>query len=233
MQGKDGYKNLYIIELLLFIGWCVIVLAFADYEKARFYFWGGFGFGFLDFVIAGLSLFLIKRRINRNVAEISYIPVYYTTIFLLVSIIINTYFIFRIAGKFNIILVALNLVILVSFIAIRLNTEGYVERVDEQTKYSAEKLRPVTSISSQLAIILSATTDSDIKKRLLKLKEMVDYSSNVSQGFSENTQNLFLLQLNQLQSLILEHKDNDEINKKIQEATLTWETRNSVISTIK
>ena len=151
----------------------------------------------------------------------------------MVAIIINTYFVFRVTGKFNVILVVLNSVLLVAFIAIRLYTDSFVARVDEQTRQSAEKLRPIASISSQLATILSITTDTDIKKQLLKLKEMVEYSSNVSQKFLDNSQNLFLFQLNQIQSLIVEHKDKDEINKKIQEATTTWKTRNGVASAIK
>lgn len=233
MKGKGGINRLYIIEFLLFIGWCAVVLVFADYERAGFYFWGGFGFGLLSFIVTGASLLLIRTRNNRNTTEISYIPVYYTAVYLLVSIIINTYFVLRITGKFNIVLVILNLMILVAFIAIRLYTDDFVARVDEQTRHSVEKIRPITSISSQLAILLSVTTDSDIKKLVFGLKEMVDYSSNVSQGFSENSQNLFLLQLNQIQSLIVEHKDKDDISKKIQEATVTWKTRNSVVSTIK
>lgn len=233
MQEKDGIKKLSIIELLIFIGWCVVVLVFADYDRAGFYFWGGFGFGFLSFIVAGASLFLIKKRNNRNTTEINFIPVYYTDAYLFVSIIINTYFVFRVTGKYNVILVVLNLVLLVAFINIRLYTDGFAARVDEQTRQSAEKLRPIASISSQLATILSITTDTDIKKQLLKLKEMIEYSSNVSQEFLDNSQNLFLFQLNQIQSLIVEHKDKDEINKKIQEAAVTWKTRNSVASTIK
>ncbi|WP_029504924.1 hypothetical protein [Lachnoclostridium phytofermentans] len=232
MHRKNGIEKLSIIELLTFISWCVIVLVFADYDRAGFYFWGGFGFGFISYVVAGVSLLLIKKNNNRNTTEISYIPVYYTAVYLLVSVIINTYFVFRVTGKLNVVLVVLNLVIFVAFISIRLYTDGFVARVDVQTRHSADKIRPITSISSQLAIMLSVTTDSDIKKQLLKLKEIVDYSSNVSQEFSENSQKLFLLQLNQIQSLIVEHKDKDEINKKIQEATATWKTRNSVVSTI-
>lgn len=232
MHRKNGIEKLSIIELLTFISWCVIVLVFADYDRAGFYFWGGFGFGFISYVVAGVSLLLIKKNNSRNTTEISYIPVYYTAVYLLVSVIINTYFVFRVTGKLNVVLVVLNLVIFVAFISIRLYTDGFVARVDVQTRHSADKLRPITSISSQLAIMLSVTTDSDIKKQLLKLKEIVDYSSNVSQEFSENSQKLFLLQLNQIQSLIVEHKDKDEINKKIQEATATWKTRNSVVSTI-
>lgn len=233
MKGNDGIKKISMIELLLFISWCVVVLVFADYDRAGFYFWGGFGFGFLSFIVAGVSLLRIKTNNNRNTTEISYIPVYYTALYLIVAVIINTYFIFRVEGKRNVILVVTNLVLLVAFIAVRLYSEDLVSRVDEQTIHSAEKIRPITSISSQLATILCVTTDPDIKQQVLKLKETVDYSSNVSQGFSENSQNLFLLQLNQIESLIVEHKDKDVISKKIQEATVIWKTRNSVASTIK
>ena len=109
-------------------------------------------------------------------------------------------------GKYNIILVSLNLVVLSIFISIRLYTGDYIARVDMQTRHSVEKIRPMSSVSTHLATLLSLTTDSDIKRQLHSLKEMVDYSSNVSQSFQENLQNQFLLQLNQIQSLIVEHK---------------------------
>ncbi len=233
MQRNNNIKKLSIIELLLFISWCVVVLVFADYDRAGFYYWGGFCFGLISFVVAGASLLLIKATNNSSTAEINYIPVYYTSIYLFVSIVINTYFIFRATGKYNIILVVLNLLVLITFIALRLYSGDYIKRVDKQTRHSAEKIRPMSSTSAQLAALLSLTTDSDIKKPLHKLKEMVDYSSNVSQSFLENSQNQFLLQLNQIQSLIVEHKSNDEIISKIHEATVTWKTRNSMASTIK
>lgn len=192
MQGKDSIKKSSIIELLLFIGWCLVVLVFADYDRAGFYFWGGFCFGVISFVVAGVSLLLIKITNNKNTTEINYIPVYYTSVYLLVSLIINTLFVFLVTGKYNIILVVLNLVVLVAFISIRLYTSDYITRVDRQTRYSADKISPISSISTQLATLLSITTDSDIKKQLHKLREMVDYSSNVSQAFLENSQNLFL-----------------------------------------
>jgi hypothetical protein len=119
-------------------------------------------------------------------------------------------------------LVVLNFILLIAFIPIRLYTDDYVTHVDKQTRHSAEKIKPITTISSHLATMLSVTTDPDIKNQLLKLKEIVDYSSNISQGFLDDSQNYFLLQLNQIHSLIIEHKDKDEINKKIQEATVTW-----------
>lgn len=233
MKGNDGIKKIFIIQLLLFISWCVVVLVFADYDRAAFYFWGGFGFGFLSFIVAGVSLLRIKTNNNRNTTEISHIPVYYTALYLMVTVIINTYFVFRVEGKFNIILVVTNFVLLVAFIAIRLYSDDLLSRVNEQTKHSAEKLIPITSISSQLATILCVTTDPDIKKQVLELKETVDYSSNISQEFSEKSQNLFLLQLNRIESLIVEHKDKDIISKNIQEAMVVWKTRNSVASTIK
>lgn len=233
MKGNDGIKKISIIEFLIFISWCVVVLAFADYDRAGFYFWGGFGFGFLSFVVVGVSLFRITTNNNRNTTEISCIPVYYTALYLVLTIIINTYFAFRVKGNFNVILVVLNLVLLVAFITLRIYSDDLIARVDKQTIHTAEKIKPITSISFQLASMLSVATDSDIKQQLLKLKETVDYSSNVSQGFSENSQNIFLLQLNQIESLIVEHADKDVISKKIQEATVAWNTRNSVVSTIK
>jgi hypothetical protein len=233
MKESDVIKKLSIIELLLFISWCVVVLVFADYDRAGFYFWGGFGFGVLSFIVAGVSLLYVKIKNNRNTTEINYIPVYYTALYLIVTVIIDTCFAFRVAGTNNVILVIINLALLVAFIALRIFSDDLVSRVDKQTIYSEEKIRPITSISSQLAAIVCVSTDPEIKQQVLKLKEMVDYSSNVSQEFSENLQNLFQLKLNQIESLIVEHKDKDMISKEIEEATIVWKTRNSVVSTIK
>lgn len=233
MLVKDRYKNIILIELLLFIGWCIVALVYADYDRAGFYFWGGFSFGFISFIVAGVSLLLIKKTNSRNATEITYIPVYYTAVYLLVSIIINTYFVFRVSGKSNLVLVVLNLLVLISFIAIRNYADDYLDRIEKQSNSSIEKLSPFTTISAHLSTILSITTDDDLKKQLLKLKEIVDYSSNVSQGFLENSQNNFLSQLNRIEGLIIEHQDKEEIGKLIQEATITWNTRNSIASTIK
>lgn len=233
MRGNDGIKKIFIIEILLFICWCLIVLMFTNYDKVGFYFWGGFGFGVLSFLVAGVSLLLIKTKHNRSTTEINYVPIYLTLVYLSVSIVINTYFTFRKAGNFNILLVIFNSVILVLFIGIRLYTDGYVARVDEQTRHSAQKIGQITSISSKLSILLCATTDPDIKKELLKVKEIVDYSSNVSQEFTENSQNLFLLLLNQIESMIYEDREKNEIIKSIEEAAVTWSKRNSVVSIIK
>ncbi len=233
MKGNDGIKKIFIIELLLFISWCVVVLVFADYDRAGFYFWGGIGFGFLSYIVSAASLFFIKINNNRSTTEINYIPVYYTALYLIGTVIINTYFVFRTEGKFNVILVVTNLALLIAFVALRLYTDDLVSRVNQQTLHSAEKIRPITLISAQMATLLSIATDPDIKQQVLKLKETVDFSSNVSQGFTEESQNLFLLQLKQIEGSIAKHENKDVIGKRIQDATVVWNTRNSVASTIK
>ncbi len=233
MQKNNNIKKIMLIEILMFLAWCAVILIFADYDKAGFYFWGGFSFGILSFIIVAISLYLTDIKANRNTTEISYIPVYFTIIYLFFSLVINTYFIFRLSGKFNVVLMSLNGFILVLFTAVRLFTDQYVSRVEYQTSHITEKIRPISAISSQLASILSLTTNSNTKRELHILKETVDYSSNISQKFSEDLQKEFELQLNQIQTMIIENKDQDEINKKIQEATQTWKYRNSVVSSIK
>lgn len=233
MKVNDSIRKIFIIELLLFIGWCVVVLAFADYDRAAFYFWGGFGFGVFAFIVAAISFLYTNIISNRNTTEINYIPVYITSVYLIAAIIVNTYFAFREKGKLNVILVSVNLLLFIVFIGLRLYTDDYQIRVDKQTVHSATKIKPITTISAKLGILVSMATDADVKKQLLKLKETVDYSSNVSQGFSEESENLFLLQLNQIETMISEKQDKELISKKIQESMVVWKSRNNVVSTIK
>lgn len=233
MLENKTIKKILCIELLVLLCWSVIVLVFTEYDKAGFYFWGGFCFGIISFVIAGISLLLISPHDNPSLAEINYISLFCTIAYLTSSIVVNTYFVVRCSGKFNIILAVFNAAILILFVGIRLYTDKPKERVNQQTLHSIRKVRQSTLISSKLATLLCITSDLDIKERLIKAKELVEYSPNVSQDFSEELENLFLLHLNQIESMICENKDREEIVRKIESAIMVWNQRNSVISTMK
>lgn len=233
MLKNDDIKKIFIIEILAFFSWFVICVAFSDIQDGGFYLWGGLIFGVISFVLAGVSLYLVEINSNRNTTEINYIPIYYTILFQIVTIIINTYFIFRGNGNLNVIVVVLNSVAIILFISLRLFTEQYVQRVDEQTIYSSKKIASFTAISVKLSTLISIEKDNEIKKKLLEVKELVDYSSNVSQPFSDQQQNLFLLQLNQIEAMILENREKKDVLNKIEEAVIIWNTRNSTVSAIR
>lgn len=230
MQQNKNINRIAMITLSILVGWCLVIAIFTNYDRIGFYFWGGLSFGFLSFIVAEVSFVLTKTKNSRDTTEINYIPIYYTCAYLVISVILNTYFVFRLSGKFNLLVVASNLVILIIFVSIRLFTNDYVERVGDQTKYSVDKVSPITNISTQLAVLLSITVDTEIKKQLLTLKQLVDYSSNVSQNIAQNSENLFLLQLEQIHNMLIENRDKAEINNKIKEATITWKTRNNVVA---
>ena len=106
-------------------------------------------------------------------------------------------------------------------------------RVEKQTEHVSDKINPIMSISVLLSTMISTTSNPDIKKQLLKLKENVDYSTNISQTYTENAQNDFLVQLNNIQNEIMNNSDMDKIKKMIEEAQSIWKKRNSLISTIR
>ncbi len=233
MKKNNSIKKISIIELLIFACWCVVVLVFADYNHAGFYLWAGFGFGVCHFVVAALSLFFVNTKNNRSTTELSFIPVYYTAAYLLISVCIDTYFIFRVSGDFNVLLVGINLVVLAFFIGIRIYTDSYVDRVDKQTRHIAEQTGAVASVQSLLSVIIGSVNDPDLKKQLIKLKETVDYSSNMSQQFTMNAQNQMMSVLNQIQVMVSQKENKHEIIEKINEASSIWKSRNSLASTIK
>ena len=54
MEGK-GIKLLLITESLIWFAWCAIILVFANYDKAGFYFWAGLICGTIAFGISVVS----------------------------------------------------------------------------------------------------------------------------------------------------------------------------------
>lgn len=232
-QKRDILNKIMILEALIAVAWAAIVLIFTeDLGDKEFYFWGGFTCVMLAFVIAIGSLFLIHSRNNENLTEIRVIPVWVSLAYLGISVFINSIFVAIDADEPRKPLVVINVILLIGFIGFRMFTDNYAQRVNDQTKAVVEKLKPTTAISARLGVIVSSATDEDVKKKLLSLKETVDYSSNLTQHGTEAFQAQFLSQLGYIEGLLNSNGDKALVCQKIDEAMATWRGRNSVNASI-
>lgn len=218
-----------IIEALICVVWCAIVLIFAKYDQAGFYFWGGFGFGLFAFILVAVVLVFFNAKGTRDTTEASALPLYFSGIYLLATIVTNSYFTAKIAGDNNRVLVILNLVFMVAYISAILYANSYIAGLADATKEVASKIRPITDISKKLGSVVSSAKDDEVKKALLKLKEKVDFSSNLTSDATKDVENIFYLQLGQIQNMIVENRDKSEILSLINEADTNWNARNSKI----
>ena len=232
MESK-GIKLALIIETLIWIAWCAIVLVFADYDKVGFYFWAGLICETVAFAISVVSKMLIKPKNNRTTTEVSFISIFSTEAFFAIELLVNTIFVLIADAEYNVIVVVVNVIILIVFVALRLFSGEYLKNTADISAQSVAQMQPIANISRQVGYLLAIANTPETKKRVRLLKENIDYSNNVSAYFTREYEERFLLVLSQVQTSIESNMDEVEIIRRIDEADRTWKGRNSIIATTK
>ena len=192
-------------------------------------YWFGFLFGLIGFVIALASTFFLGES-NHSTTETGYIPVYYTAAFTALMILLNLSFAFIPSLFLRPVLIVANLIIILVYGVLVYGSIRHLQRVKELTEYAPGKMKNTADISQQLSVLLSIAKDANIRQELLKLKETVAYSNNVTQAFSEESEEVFLEQLYKIQEALSNGSDTETILAKIKDAASTWSVRNSRIN---
>lgn len=232
MRNSNLITKILIVETVVAFAWAGMTLIFTDFDTAGFYFWGGFVGAIVAFLLCIGSLFLIQQRDESSMTEINAIPVWISLVYLSLALVVNSIFIFiRDDGPAKPLVIS-NVVLFVLFFATRMYTENYAQRVEEQAELMTEKTQSVADISARIGIILGMTTDNDVKKKLLSLKEMVNYSTNINHSGTEQIEAQFIAQLRGIEGLIHNRSDKQIILQKIDEASAVWKNRNSIMNMI-
>ena len=192
-------------------------------------YWIGFLFGLIGFVIAGVTIFFFGES-NSSTTETGYIPIYYTAVFVVLMMILNLSFAFVWNRFLRPAFIVANLVLILIYVVLAYNASRHLQRVKELTEYAPEKMKNTADISRQLSVLLSIAQDAGVRQELLKLKEIVAYSNNVTQQFSESDEQLFLEKLVNIQEELSNNADAETIMSKIKDAATTWNIRNSSIN---
>lgn len=195
-------------------------------------YWIGFLFGLIGLVIAGVTIFLFGES-NYNTTEIGYIPIYYTAVFVVLMMILNLSFAFVWSRFLRPVFIVANLVIILVYVVLAYNASRNLQRVKELTEYAPGKMKNTADISRQLSVLLSIAQDAGVRQELLKLKEIVSYSNNVTQQFSEDDERLFLEKLVNIQEDLSNNADTKTVMDKIKDAATTWNIRNSSINSMR
>lgn len=219
------------IALIIFAAlWAFCILIFNDLDNAGFYFWGGFVFGLIALLLgACVNLFIIPRD-NRNTTEIEMIPIYVTTVFVVAMVIFNAVFVYLKDGKYNIAIPVVNVIAIVAYLIYIHGLSSYADRVVRTAELVGSKTSRYGAITTEISKILGMCNDTDIKKKVLDLKQKVDYSNNLSQNVSMDEEEDFYNTLRSLESMILDGSSKEDIVSLLEEADNIWKIRNSKLS---
>ncbi len=232
---KDFLKKFQLVIPVAILGviWTVLVLVLADYEKAEGYFWCGFAFGLLAFIIVGAFMYLIPKKNNNTVRESGYLAYIYTIAYGVIAVILNTVFVIISSVETVVLPLVLNFILLAVYAGIMWFTLNHMSRVSTLGKTITDKVVSVQMIAVQIGSCVDLAEDEDIRAELKKLKEFVDYSDQVGISATKETEERFRNKIFEIQTMIEEKEEKEAILKEIKSASHLWKTRNSMIATLR
>ena len=226
-MNLSNSKLFSVVIALLGSVWCIGIFAVSGHVDPNLQFIGGIVGGILAVVVSIVYLLQFRQSPGKQATEVGALSIYFTAVYVVAALVVNTVLILLGYGGFNTILWFGNILIAVVYIVLILYVEKDTHRLKEQLERTAQKTVASIDISALLGRILAEVEDEGLRGQLLKLKETVDYSSNITTSGTFAAERAMEIQLNELEAMISERRDPSEILSKIREAETTWKTRSS------
>lgn len=198
-------KHFVFIHCLIMAAWLIIIFSCVNFTLAGYYGWIGLMGGIAAFIVSGVSISLSvpNEKSGKEMTEVNAVSYIITGAYLIAALVVNTLFCFLAYLSYpKVIPIAVNLVLLICIVSLRCFTDSYRNRVARTTAKTAAKVHSFENIAAQLSEVISIAVDEEEKKKLKKLKEEVDLSSNISQSFTEELEHEFRAQLNEISNMI-------------------------------
>ena len=184
-------------------------------------------------VAAEIYLLAIRKESTESGTEFGALGIIFTVAFLLISILLNSVFALLGRGDFNWLLLALNLVTVAGYVVVLLWVDKASAGLTQRLEKTEKKTAPSVNIGRKLGELLAITEDTEIRGRLLKLKEAVDYSTNISTEATVGKEMQVEDLLDEIARLTLARADRLIILNKVSSAEAAWKMRSSAASSVR
>lgn len=210
--------------------WALAVVAYTTMFELPGSCWGSIICTVVAIMSAEIYLLGFKKDSGESETEYGALGIIFTVVFLLIAVLLNSVFLLLGCGDFNWWLLTANLLTIACYVILLLWSEQTSARLAQQTEKIEQKSVPATNIGRKLGELLAITEDAEIRARLLKLKETVDHSTNISIQATGEREALMEVLLDELAQLTIAHAERLIILNKVEAAETIWKMRNSAAS---
>ena len=229
---KNTSKKWILAATVAIIGliWFFAVVAYTKMFELPWLSWGSIVCAATGIAVAELYLLVFRKDRDGQQAELGALGMILTACFLLVVFLLNSLFVLLKHGNFNWVLLSLNLIVNAGYIIALLWAEHSNAGAAKRAAMTEQKTVRTKEISRKLGELLAIAEDAEVKRKLLKLKEAVDYSTNITTGATAAGEIRMIAQLDELVQLSIGRADRLIILNKIEAAEMTWKMRSSTAS---
>lgn len=225
--------TLAITIAILGLVWIFAIAAYTMIFELPWLCWGSITCTVVAIIAAELYLLVFRKDIGEQGTEPGALGIILTVCFLIITVLLNSIFVLVRFGDFNWFLVTLNLVAIAGYIVLLLWVEQSAARLARQLEKTEQKTTPSVNVARKLGELLAITEDTEIRGKLLKLKEAVDYGTNISTNATADKEMQIGAQLDEIAQLTIARADRLIILNKVEAAEMTWKMRSSTASSIR
>lgn len=221
-----------IILGVLFVIWNILVWTLTNLKVANVYFYCGYGFVCLAFLLVAGVIFLtkLKKNVIFSVAFPTYIAsgAYFAIIFIM-----NTIFMCFPWGYNVKAIVIPNVIILLLYIAAMVIAYFALSRIGKNNDVIDQKVRTLKITAIEIGQIAAITEDSGLKKLLLELREAVEYSDPMGVDGTASLEDDFSKKIAEIRMLVEGNYEIDLTASKINAAKNKLRERNELLRSLK
>lgn len=225
MKALSNKKVLSVSLVLLGLVWCLVMYVVASWYLPPHSSWGGIAGGIMAVVIAVAYVLGFRVTPGAQAVEVGGISIIATIVFLVISVAMNTLLIVINCGNFNGGLLAGNVIVDVSFLVLTFYMDRHAMRVASQLERTGKRSSASDSLSRTLGSLIGMAEDAEVSGRLVRLKEAVDHSSNISTARTISIEQQFAAELTELGHMMAASADSAAVLEKIQKAERIWKRR--------
>ncbi len=233
MRSISKSKLFALSITLLGIVWSLALIAVCSFWESPLPLGGAAIGATLAVILADIYLLVFRDTPDRQTVEVSAVPIYYTLVYFVMVVISNTALVLIGLGGFNRVVLSTNALMDVVYVILLLWAEKDTQRLKRQLSHTEQKLSLTIELLQKLGELLSVTEDEEIHKQLLKLKEAVDYSTNISTSTTYTLEEKMCRQLDEVMELIMAGADRTEIVNAIGRVETTWKMRSSMATSMR
>ena len=226
-------STLAITIAILGVVWAAAIAVYTMVLALPWMCWGSISCTAIAILVAELYLLAFRKDPGEQGAEPGVLGIIFTICFLLIVALLNSVFVLLGCGDFNWVLVTLNLLANAGYILLLLWTEQSSARLARQMEQTERKTAPSVNIARKLGELLAITEDAQIREKLLKLKEAVDYGTNISTNATAEREMQMAGLLDEIAQLTIARADRLIILNKIDAAEKTWKMRSNAASSVR
>lgn len=213
--------------------WALVVLILAGMQDPAIHFAGSLLFGIIAVAAAVIYLFFLRFDPGRQAVEQGALSIIITIAYVFISLVANTALIPVGLGGFDRYLVIGNIIIDAVYVVLILYVENDTRQLKNRLDRTETKIAASVDISAKLGALLGIAENEEIRNRLLKLKELVDYGTNITTAATAAQEQQMVGCLDELMNLLMADSRNELVMEKIQQAERCWKLRSSAAASIK